>query len=85
MNKCRILDFNKSTHTVIAIYNNEQIQFVTRKNDVGEMEYIRKSESGYEIIEKPVPSPSPKPSRKNRDNKDCNAAVSVPGAVIKEN
>lgn len=82
MNECRILDFNKLTHIVIAIYNNEQIQFVTHKNDVGEMEYIRKNESGYEIIEKPVLSS--KPSKKNRENKDCNAVVSVPGIVIKE-
>ncbi len=49
---CKILSFNKNTNIVVAEYDNEQIQFVTNKNISSITAYIKKTSSGYEVIDK---------------------------------
>ena len=49
---CKVLNFNKITHIVVAKYDNVQIQFVTNKNISSDTAYIKKTSSGYEIVSK---------------------------------
>lgn len=49
---CEVLAFNKTTHIIVAKYDETQIQFVTDKISLGSTVYIKKNISSYEIVDK---------------------------------
>lgn len=48
---CEVLTFNKYTHTVVAKYDNIQIQFITDREIVGSCAYIKKVGVDFIIVD----------------------------------
>lgn len=48
---CEVLTFNKYTHTVVAKYDNIQIQFITDREIVGSCAYIKKVGVDFFIVD----------------------------------
>lgn len=50
--ECKIINYNKYTHIVIAEYDGTQIQFYSDKDSLDSVVYIKKESNHYTIVDK---------------------------------
>lgn len=63
---CKVLKFNKLSHIVVVLFDDIQVQFVTDKDIIGDVAYVKKDGNNYTVCDESEYKKSMNTSKKQK-------------------